>query len=231
MNATTQASEGLTEATERPTTTAERPADASEASTTAAERPADATGRAAHSGEQAFDTGEQQGRATLIDEIIAGTGVIAAHQRCAVARRLLRRGISMTHLHVLWILREHGDLSVSRLAEFLDIAVPNATGLVDRMEQRGLVERDRNRADRRLVFVRPTPAGIAAADEMDGWLPDLMVQVLGRLDLDQLERVARGIRDSQTALTAEADPADPATDHAPAHLDGVSTAVPEVITQ
>jgi len=197
----------------------------------------------------ASDAGEQVGRSILIDEIIAGTSVIAAHQRCAVARRLLRRGISMTHLQVLWILREHGDLSVSRLAELLGVAVPNATGLVDRMEQRGLVERDRDRADRRLVIVRPTSSGMATADEIDGWRSDLMAQVLARLDLEQLERIARGIRDIRAAFPAEtsrpagypagpaphrapaaAGQARPASHHAPAHPDSVSKAAPEVPT-
>ena len=79
------------------------------------------------------------------------------HQRCAVGRRLLRQGVSMAHLQALWILDEHGGaLPVSRLADCLGIAVPNATGLVDRMEQRGLVERVHPSGDRRVVLVLPT---------------------------------------------------------------------------
>ena len=143
---------------------------------------------------------EASARAALTEAIIADSNAIGSRQRCAVARRLHERGISMTHLHVLWILRERGDLSVTRLADLLDVAVPNATGLVDRMEQRGLVERDRDREDRRLVIVRPTPAGIAAAEEMDGRRTELLVRVLDQLDTDQLERIASAIRGIRAAL-------------------------------
>jgi DNA-binding MarR family transcriptional regulator len=156
------------------------------------------------------DPAEPGQRAALTAAIISDSNAIAARQRCAVARRLHRRGISMTHLHVLWALREHGDLSVTRLADVLGVAVPNATGLVDRMEQRGLVERDRDRTDRRVVIIRPTEAGIAAAEEIDGWRTDLLVRLLDRLDTDQLERIAGAISDIRAA-PADAGPPCPAT--------------------
>ena len=62
----------------------------------------------------------------------------------------------MTHLHVMWRLEESGELPMSRLAEFLDVSLSNATGLIDRMEERGLVERSRVSDDRRVVLVRLT---------------------------------------------------------------------------
>ena len=136
----------------------------------------------------------------------------------------------MTHLQLLWILREHGDLSVSRLADSLGIAVPNATGLVDRMEQRGLVERDRDRADRRLVYVRPTPAGIAAADEIDGWRADLLARILDPLNLDQLERIASSLRDVRAAFTSGTAPAAPTPRHDPGTVGHVPTANREAVT-
>ena len=46
---------------------------------------------------------------------------------------------------------------MSRLAELLDVSLSNATGIVDRMEERGLVERVRVPDDRRVVLVRIGP--------------------------------------------------------------------------
>ena len=66
--------------------------------------------------------------------------------------------MSMTHMHVMWLLQHHGDLSMSRLAELLDVSLSNATGIVDRMEERGLVERVRVPDDRRVVLVRDRSA-------------------------------------------------------------------------
>jgi DNA-binding MarR family transcriptional regulator len=141
-------------------------------------------------------------RRALIDEIMAGTAAIAGHQRCAVARRLHRQGISMAHLQTLWILQEHGPQPMTRLADLLGVAVPNATGIIDRMEQRGLVERLRDGADRRVVTVRQTPEGARAVEEIDGWRSDMLVELLDRLDTDQLLRLVGGVNELREAIHA-----------------------------
>ena len=139
-------------------------------------------------------------RRALIDEIMAGTAVIAGHQRCAVARRLHRQGISMAHLQTLWILQEHGPQPMTRLADLLGVAMPNATGIIDRMEQHGLVERLRDGADRRVVTVRQTPEGARAVEEIDGWRSEMLEELLDRLDTDQLLRLVGGINELREAI-------------------------------
>ena len=132
-------------------------------------------------------------RAELINQIVAGTAVIAGHRRCAAARRLHQQGISMAHLQTLWILQESGPMSMTHLADVLGVAVPNATGIVDRMEQRGLVVRVRDDADRRVVTVRPTDAGELATEEVDGWRSDMLEVLLDLLETEQLVRLVGGI--------------------------------------
>ena len=77
----------------------------------------------------------------------------------------MRQGrVSMTHLHILSMLDHHGELPMSRLADLLDVSLSNATGLIDRMEERGLVERVRDPDDRRVVSSeRPRRADAACA--------------------------------------------------------------------
>lgn len=139
-------------------------------------------------------------RLALIDQIVAGTAVIAGHQRCAAARQLHRQGISMAHLQTLWILQEHGPQPVTRLADLLGVGVPNATGIIDRMEQRGLVERLRDGVDRRVVTVRQTPAGARTVEEVDGWRGKMLRELLDRLDTDQLARLVAGIDDLRATI-------------------------------
>ena len=141
-------------------------------------------------------------RRALIDQIVAGTAAITGHQRCAVARRLHEQGISMAHLQTLWILQEHGPQPMTRLADLLGVAMPNATGIIDRMEQRGLVERLRDGADRRVVTVQQTPAGARAVDEIDGWRGEMLEQLLDRLDTDHLLRLVGGIHELRQAILA-----------------------------
>jgi len=148
-------------------------------------------------------------RADLVKEIADGVAALSGRHRCAVARRVHQSGISLGHLQVLWILQEHGPLPVSRLAEWLGIGVPNATGLLDRMEQRGLVERVRDAGDRRVVLARQTDLGRDAVAELDGWRAGMVEQVLAPLATDQLALIAAGLRDAAGAI--------PAPSAAPAH--------------
>ena len=142
-------------------------------------------------------------RRGLIDEIVAGFAVIAGHQRCAVARRLHRQGISMAHLQTLWILQEHGPQPMTHLADFLGVAVPNATGIIDRMEQRGLVERLRDGADRRVVIVRQTPDGAQAVEEVDGWRAEMLEALLQRVDTDNLVRLVGGVNELRETIRTD----------------------------
>ena len=138
-------------------------------------------------------------RAALLREISAGVATLASRRRCAAARRIHHSGISLGHLQVLWILQEHGPLPVSRLADWLGIGVPNGPGLLDRMEQRGLVERVRDAEDRRVVLARPSDLGRAAVVEHDGWPAEVLTQLLAPLTTEQLVAVADGVRDACAA--------------------------------
>ena len=62
--------------------------------------------------------------------------------KCMGSERLVRLGISMSQLHVMHLLDRHGEIAMSRLADMLDVSLSAATGLVDRIEERGFVERD-----------------------------------------------------------------------------------------
>ncbi len=135
-------------------------------------------------------------REEVLRDIVDGIAALAGRRRCAVARQVHHSGISLGHLQILWILQEHGPLPVSRLADWLGIGAPNATGLLDRMEQRGLVVRERDAGDRRVVLARMTDAGRAAVAEHDGWKAELIEQLLAPLPMEQLVAVAEGVRRS-----------------------------------
>lgn len=57
-----------------------------------------------------------------------------------------------------------GPLSLSQLADAVQVDAPYATLIVDTLEERGLVERRTDPADRRRKLVALTTAGAAAAD-------------------------------------------------------------------
>ncbi len=139
----------------------------------------------------------------LIDSVVEELHGMIGSLRCAGTGRMVKAGISMTHLHILWVLEHHGDLPMSRLAELLDVSVSNATGLIDRMEERGLVERSRVPDDRRVVIVRASAQGARLRDEIEALKQDRMRSILGRLTPKQLSRVHGAIGDVRAAVIDE----------------------------
>ena len=141
-----------------------------------------------------------------LEGIVAGVHDMIAGFRCAGTGRLVKAGVSMSHMHVMWLLQHHGDLSMSRLAELLDVSFSNATGIVDRMEERGLVERVRHPDDRRVVLVHIAPRGIEALEETEAIKQDRLHAILSHLDTNQVDRVAAALDDIRSAVVAEFGP-------------------------
>src|SRR5512135_1424722 len=139
---------------------------------------------------------------SVVDAIVTELQAAIREMRCGSTERLVRRNLSMTHVHVLWLLEHHGTMPMSRLAELMDVSLSNATGLVDRMEEHGLVERVRVPDDRRVVLVRPAAAGRIALEENEIVKRESMREILGRLSGEQLARALEAFRDIRAAVEA-----------------------------
>jgi DNA-binding MarR family transcriptional regulator len=153
-----------------------------------------------------IDTASTVNDPTPKERIASGIHDMIAGFRCAGTGRLVKAGVSMTHMHVMWLLQHHGDLPMSRMAELLDVSFSNATGIVDRMEERGLVERVRVPDDRRVVLVRIAKTGIQAIEEIEAVKQDRLQAILGHLDAPQLDRLAAALDDIRGAVLEEFGP-------------------------
>ena len=67
--------------------------------------------------------------------------------------------LSPVQCHVLHLIEPGRPLPMSRLADTLSCDASNVTGLVDRLESRGLVRRQPSAEDRRVKVLQLTPAG------------------------------------------------------------------------
>jgi DNA-binding MarR family transcriptional regulator len=138
-----------------------------------------------------------------LDAVIGELHEMVGMMRCAGTGRMVKSGISMTHLHILWLLEHHGDLTMGRLADLVDVSLSNASGIIDRMEERGLVERIRVPDDRRVVLVRASAEGARMRDEIEAVKQDQMRAILGNLDPDQLIRLLGALGDLRGAVAQE----------------------------
>jgi len=103
-------------------------------------------------------------------------------------------------LNVLW---ERDAETIGGIAERLALESSTITPLVKRLEQAGLVERRRNPADERQVFVTATPAGRDMQDRTGCLGQELFAAAGQPVDkLIALTRQVQALRDSLTAFEA-----------------------------
>ena len=106
--------------------------------------------------------------------------VIALLRTADLLRRHLSQasephGITVQQYNVLRILRGAGPqgLACRGIGERLISHDPDITRLLDRMEKRGLITRERQKDDRRVVKTRITPQGIELIKPLDQPMRDL----------------------------------------------------------
>ena len=133
-------------------------------------------------------------RNAVIDELVGEMTSWSPKDRVNVFRSWLKGSLSLIHLHVLTVLEMGGPLPMSKLADTLDVSVASATGIVSRMEERTLVERQHDREDRRVVLVIPTETGLAVFRDMMEQRREHLAEVLGRLSDEELGGFLRGLR-------------------------------------
>lgn len=136
----------------------------------------------------------EAGRSLMVVEVVDELTSWKAQDRVKVFRSWLKGSLSLIHLHVLTVLEAEGPMPMSHLADTLDVSVASATGIVTRMEERGLVERRHDQDDRRVVIVAPTEAGAAVFKDMMAARREHLTDVLARLSDADLESFLVGLR-------------------------------------
>lgn len=97
--------------------------------------------------------------------------------------------LSTTQYNVLRILRGAGPagLTCTEAAQRMISHDPDITRLFDRLEARGLIERSRSVADRRVVMANISQAGLQLLDQLQQPVLDLHADQMRRLNPDQVE--------------------------------------------
>jgi DNA-binding MarR family transcriptional regulator len=137
---------------------------------------------------------------TLIEQAMEHIGSLMAYRRRNVCDRPALREVSFAQFHALVTLQERGALPLSELAGLLGVSAPSASSIVDRMEEHGLVHRERDGTDRRIVHVSATEQGRKVVEEMMGHKRDHALQVLGMMTEDELRAVIGGAEALKSAL-------------------------------
>jgi DNA-binding MarR family transcriptional regulator len=130
----------------------------------------------------------------LVQDLLSEFNQLAFKDFQGALKRWHEGTLSLIHLNVLIHLGAHGSMTMSNLAEMLDVSVASATGIVDRMEKKGVIERRRNDDDRRVVEVDVTEKGRQIMDEMRTERQVRLSRLLTEIRDDDLAALLTGLR-------------------------------------
>lgn len=107
----------------------------------------------------------------------------------ALTKLAAQHDLSLTQVRMIGLLRDR-SLTITQLADALGLDRSSVSGLVDRTEKRGLVERTPNTADARSVLVTVSPDGAATLAAGTGQLAGLLTSLTDALDPTEADELA-----------------------------------------
>lgn len=107
-------------------------------------------------------------------------------------------------LHVMHAEAHGRPLTAGALGRALGLTTGATTGVIDRLEGDGHIDRRRDSADRRRVHLHQGAAGQAVAREFFGPLGDLSDDIMATFTVEELGTVARFLAGMTTAMECHA---------------------------
>lgn len=116
-------------------------------------------------------------------------------------------GLSSAKLWMLSEIAAHQGLKVSQLATALSIHPSTCSNMLDKLEETGLIKRDRSRTDQRSVHLYVTEKGQALLEDAPTPAQGKLSVALTKLNAEQLEELETGLENLLNVLNV-ADPQD-----------------------
>ncbi len=123
----------------------------------------------------------------------------ADHAQRRVTEMLKEHELSPTQYNALRILRGAGPdgLPCTEIGERMINRDPDITRLMARLEKRGLVERSRQKQDRRVIKARITERGLTVLNEMDPAVNEFQRRLLGHMGERKLTALIRMLEETE----------------------------------
>jgi DNA-binding MarR family transcriptional regulator len=139
------------------------------------------------------------------DELLDGLVMTSFAVMAILNRVAAEHDLSITQVRVLGILRDRRP-KMAELAEYLGLDRSSISGLIDRAERRGLVQRDASPDDGRAIHVSLTAEGRTRSRTVEGQVRERVAAVAGVLSAaDQRRLGALLMRLTDTTILAGSD--------------------------
>jgi len=109
------------------------------------------------------------------------------------AREWLEVDLTMPQTKVLFLLYSDGVARMGQLASSLGVTLSTVTGIVDRLVEQGMVQRQEHPQDRRLVVCRLTNRGSDTVERLHQAGRGRMAELLDGLSVEDLRKVVAGL--------------------------------------
>ena len=126
--------------------------------------------------------------------------IILSIRRLMQARELYKKELNRTYqvsasqLNCILALYENGPLPPSQIAKHMMVESSTVTGVVDRLEQKGLVRRTRNSPDRRVINIELTKEGTRLAENAPPPIQQKIIDGLGKLSEKQVNQIVKALQ-------------------------------------
>lgn len=113
-----------------------------------------------------------------------------------ISSRQLQAGYEVTTPQLLCLLTlvEPGRHTATSLSKRIHLSPSTLVGIIDRLEQKGLIERERDTSDRRVIYLSATAKGKRLAVSVPGPLQKNLASGLRRLSRKQRASIADALR-------------------------------------
>lgn len=94
----------------------------------------------------------------------------------------------------------YGEMKVSDLSEKLGLSNSTVSGIIDRLENQGLVERIRSEEDRRVVYIKLTKKCLENCQKPFEEINRLFEETLDRATPEELDIIFKGLNTLETVM-------------------------------
>ncbi|MEA2021209.1 MAG: MarR family transcriptional regulator [Candidatus Caldatribacteriota bacterium] len=103
-------------------------------------------------------------------------------------------GFTLPQLSVISVLAKNGEQKVSDISEKMSLSDSTVSGILDRLEQKGIIERKRNKDDRRVVKIFLGKGSRKICREFHRKREEYFAHLLKKLSEQEINDIIKGLK-------------------------------------
>lgn len=111
--------------------------------------------------------------------------------------------LTFPQLSVISMLEKYGEQKVSELSEKMGLSDSTVSGILDRLEQKGIIKRERTKDDRRVVKISLTGKSKKFCNDFRQKKEEFFTQLLKRLSDQEIKDIIKGLEILYRVVTNE----------------------------